>query len=61
MRIGMPKDLLDRSLVIAKDAKEWKQILEVEKESLPVVALFNKEGNIVWKRQGTFRAASRTN
>ncbi len=57
MRIGMPKDLLDRSLVIAKDAKEWKQILEVEKESLPVVALFNKEGNIVWKRQGTFSSS----
>lgn len=57
MRKGTPKELLDRSLVISKDSKEWKRILEVEKESLPVVVLFDKEGKIVWKRAGTFSSS----
>lgn len=57
MRKGTPKQLLDRSLVIAKNSKEWKRVLEVQNESLPVVALFNKGGEIVWKRQGTFSAS----
>ncbi len=57
MRKGTPKELLDRSLVIARDAKEWKRILEVQKESLPVVVLFDKSGGIVWKRQGTFSSS----
>jgi hypothetical protein len=54
MRKGTPKELLERSLVISKDSKQWKQVLEVQKESLPVVVLFDKTGKIVWKRQGTF-------
>jgi hypothetical protein len=57
MRKGTPKELLDRSLVISKDYKEWKRILGVEKESLPVVVLFDKEGRIAWKRQGTFSSS----
>jgi hypothetical protein len=57
MRKGTPKELLERSLVISKDSKEWKRILEVQKESLPVVVLFNKTGQIVWKRQGTFSSS----
>jgi hypothetical protein len=57
MRKGTPKELLDRSLVISKDSKQWKQILEVQKESLPVVVLFDKTGSIVWKRQGTFSSS----
>jgi hypothetical protein len=57
MRKGTPKELLERSLVISKDAKEWKRILEVQKESLPVVALFDKTGKLVWKRQGTFSSS----
>ena len=54
MRKGTPATLLGRSLVISKDAKAWKQLLEVSKESLPVVVLFDAEGHIAWKRQGTF-------
>lgn len=57
MRRGTPKELMGRSLVISKDAKEWKRILEVQRESLPVVALFDKSGKIVWKRQGTYSAS----
>lgn len=57
MRRGTPKELQNRSLVLSKNEKEWKQILEVERESLPVVALFDKDGKIVWKRQGTFSAS----
>lgn len=57
MRIGTPKDLMDRSLVISKDSKEWKRVLEVQRETIPVVAVFDKTGAIVWKRQGTFSAS----
>ena len=57
MRKGTPAALLSRSLVIAKDLKTWKELLEVTKESLPVVVLFDAEGHIVWKRQGTFSGA----
>ncbi len=57
MRKGTPKELMERSLVISKDAEEWKRILDVQKESLPVVALFDKSGKIVWKRQGTYSAS----
>jgi len=57
MRKGTPKELLDRSLVISKNSKEWKRILEVQRESLPVVVLFDKTGTIVWKRQGTFSSS----
>ena len=57
MRKGTPKELMDRSLVISRDATEWKRILEVQKESLPVVALFDTSGKLVWKRQGTYSAS----
>jgi hypothetical protein len=57
MRRGTPKELLDRSLIVSKNSKEWKRILEVQRESLPVVVLFDKAGTIVWKRQGTFSSS----
>lgn len=57
MRVGTPKELLDRSLIISKDYKEWRRILEVQKESLPVLVLFDKAGKIAWKRQGTFSSS----
>jgi predicted transcriptional regulator len=57
MRKGTPATLLGRSLVISKGSKAWKQLLEVSKESLPVVVLFDAEGHIAWKRQGTFSGA----
>lgn len=57
MHKGTPKELLERSLVISKDSVEWKRILGVQREALPVVALFDKSGTIVWKRQGTFSSS----
>lgn len=57
MRRGTPKELLDRSLVTSKNSKEWKRILDVQKENVPVVVLFDKLGAIAWKRQGTFSAS----
>lgn len=57
MRKGTPKNLYERSLVISKDATEWKRILGSQRESLPVVALFDKSGALVWKREGTFSSS----
>jgi hypothetical protein len=57
MKKGTPPTLLGRSLVIAKDAKTWKELLEVKKETLPVVVLFDAAGHIAWKRAGTFSGA----
>jgi hypothetical protein len=57
MRIGAPPALLGRSLIIAKHYKEWKKILEIQQDNLPVVVLFDADGKIVWKRKGTFSAS----
>jgi hypothetical protein len=58
MRVGTPAALLERSLIIAKDYKEWKKILEIQQDNLPVVVLFDAGGKIVWKRKGTFSAGT---
>jgi hypothetical protein len=57
MRVGTPPALRGRSLIIGKDYKEWKKILEIQQDNLPVVALFDAGGKIVWKRRGTFSAS----
>jgi hypothetical protein len=57
MRIGISPALRGRSLIIAKYYKEWKKILEIQQDNLPVVALFSADGKIVWKRRGTFSAS----
>ncbi|HEY1760503.1 MAG TPA: hypothetical protein VGG72_34330 [Bryobacteraceae bacterium] len=57
MRIGTPAALRGHSLVISKDYKEWKNILEIQQDNLPVVVLFRADGKIVWKRRGTFSAS----
>jgi hypothetical protein len=57
MRIGLPTGLMSRSLIVSKDYKEWKKILEIQQDNLPVVALFDASGKIVWKRRGTFSAS----
>jgi hypothetical protein len=58
MRVGTPAALLGRSLIIAKDYKEWKKILEIQQDNLPVLVLFDAGGKIVWKRRGTFSAST---
>ena len=57
MRIGTPSALLGRSLIVAKYYNEWKKILEIQQDNLPVVALFDARGRLVWKRRGTFSAS----
>jgi len=57
LKKGTPATLLGRSLVLSKDSKEWLSILEVKKETLPTVALFDTDGRLVWKKQGTFSGA----
>ena len=57
MKHGTPKELLDRSIVVSKYSKEWKRYLDVTKDNMPTVVLFDKDGNVVWKRQGTFSSS----
>lgn len=57
LKHGVPDPLRPRSLVISKYSTEWKQFLDVTRENLPVVVLFDPEGNVVWKKQGTFSAS----
>jgi len=57
MRIGTPTALLGRSLIIAKYYTEWKKILEIQQDSLPVVVLFDAGGKLAWKHKGTFSAS----
>jgi hypothetical protein len=57
MRVGTPSALRGRSLIIAKHYKEWKKILEIQQDTLPVLVLFDAGGRIVWKRRGTFSAS----
>jgi len=57
MRRGTPSALLSRSLIVSKDFKEWKKILEIQQDNLPIVVLFDADGKIVWKRRGTFSAS----
>ena len=45
MRKGTPSALRGRSLVISKDYKEWKKILEIQQDNLPVVVLFDGRRN----------------
>jgi hypothetical protein len=54
LRKGTPAELQSRSLVVTKNLKSWKDVLGVTREELPVVALLDPEGNVVWHRQGTF-------
>jgi hypothetical protein len=57
LRKGVPAALQSRSLIVTKDLKAWKEALKVSREDLPVVALFDADGQVVWQRQGTFSEA----
>ena len=52
MRKGTPESLLDRSLVMTKDAKAWKQALAVKQDSLPVAVLVDAKGYVLWTYEG---------
>ena len=53
LRKGTPAAIQSRSLVTSKNIAAWKGVLGVTREDLPVVALFDPEGKLVWHRQGT--------
>lgn len=54
LRKGTPAAIQSRSLVASKNIAAWKDALGVTRQDLPVVALFDADGQLVWHRQGTF-------
>jgi hypothetical protein len=54
MRKGTPEPLLDRSLVMTKDARGWKQALAVKQDHLPVAVLVDAMGKVLWTYEGVF-------
>ena len=53
MRKGTPESLFDRSLVMTKDAKAWKQALAVKQDNLPVAVLVDAMGQVLWTYEGS--------
>ncbi len=54
MRKGTPQALLDHSLILTKDDQAWKHAVGAKQDSLPVVALINAAGQILWTYEGKF-------
>ncbi len=54
MKHDTPAALYERSLVLTKDTKAWKQVLGATKDSLPVAALIDAQGRLVWTYEGNF-------
>jgi hypothetical protein len=54
MRKGTPPHLLERSLILTKDEKAWKQAVGAKQDNLPVVVLFDATGRILWTYEGLF-------
>jgi hypothetical protein len=54
MRKGTPAALLERSLILTKDAKAWEDALGTKQENLPVVVLFDSSGRLLWSYEGLF-------
>jgi hypothetical protein len=52
MRKGTPQALLEHSLVVTKDEKAWKNALGAKDDKLPVVAVLDAAGNVIWTYEG---------
>jgi hypothetical protein len=52
MRKGTPPPLLEHSLIMTKDEQAWKRALGAKDDKLPVVALLDAAGKIVWTYEG---------
>ena len=52
MRKGTPQALLEHSLVMTKDEKAWKNALGATDDKLPIVAVLDAAGNVVWTYEG---------
>ena len=54
MRKGTSASLLERSLILTKDEKAWKQTIGAKQDNLPVVVLLDATGRILWTYEGVF-------
>ena len=54
MRKGTPQSLLEHSLILTKDTDLWERAVSANGDRLPVVVLFDADGQILWKYQGAF-------
>jgi hypothetical protein len=54
MRKGTPQPLLERSLILTKDAKAWKHAVAAKQDNLPVVVLLDGAGRVLWTYEGLF-------
>jgi len=54
LRKGTPAPIQSRSMVTSKNIAAWKDALGAARPDVPVVALFDAQGNLAWHRQGTF-------
>jgi predicted transcriptional regulator len=54
MRKATPKALLDRSLILTKDEKAWKDAVGAKQDNVPVVVLFDAAGKVQWTYDGLF-------
>ncbi len=54
MRKATPASQLEHSLILTKDAKAWEHALGSKQENLPVVALFDGAGQLLWTYEGPF-------
>ena len=54
MRKGTPQSLLGHSLILTRDTDLWERAVSASGETLPVVVVFDADGQILWKYQGAF-------
>lgn len=58
IRSGMRKDMAriaqERSVLLYKDDKAWRQALGVTKDDAPLVVLLDAKGQVAWKHQGLY-------
>lgn len=52
MRKGTPQPLLERSVILTKDDKAWRQAVGSKNDKLPVVVVLDAKGQIVWTFEG---------
>jgi hypothetical protein len=52
MRKVTPQPLLEHSLIMTKDEQAWKRALGSRDDKLPVVAVLDEAGNVVWTYDG---------
>jgi len=54
LRKNTPQPQQSRTLVVTRDAKLWKQALKVGDDKLPVVALLDEAGRVLWTQEALY-------